>query len=151
MLHVLDWSKHGKTTEESGRRHSNIVMTVQSGSICYSDINTAMPFALHQLVLHAIPWYSSLRLASGWWHLCSILMHWLYYFRQAMQGYREAGIQGFGDVPPPSQGIDIPTYVMKLMTTNGAALAEEFSAKSLTYPCVLVQCGSATGSVIVRK
>ena len=61
----------------------------------------------------------------------------------------ETGSSPFGELPPPREGFDMPAYVAKLQTIDAASFAAELGATPVTYPCVIVQCGSGTNCTIV--
>ena len=42
-------------------------------------------------------------------------------------------------------------FAMKLMTTDGATLAEELSQYEIEWPCLSVTCGSADAMLVVSR
>jgi len=71
-------------------------------------------------------------------------------YLQVMLRCEQEGIVPFGELTTPPT-IDVPAYCTKLMTVDPATFADELSAASITFPCALVQCGSATACPIVSE
>jgi hypothetical protein len=71
-------------------------------------------------------------------------------FVQALQRHKEANVNAYGEQASLTEGFDLMGYITKLMTTDVKTLADEISNEPLTFPCLLVQCGSATNISIVR-
>jgi hypothetical protein len=67
---------------------------------------------------------------------------------KAFKKYEDAGL-GFGDLPVQQSGVDVQPFVTRLFTADPATLADELRSTPVTYPCLVMLCGSATAADIV--
>ena len=66
-----------------------------------------------------------------------------------MMQCQQEGVNPFGETPTPPSDVDVPAFCMKVMTADPTTFADEQNALQIKYPCAFVQCGSATGCIIV--